>query len=97
LIQSKARERRGCLSCDIGADDSARQLARLAMFKENVGTLDRALRIAAGVGLLSLVFIGPKTWWGLIGLIPLITGFAKTCPAYSLIGANTCARKDTSA
>lgn len=62
------------------------------MFKTNVGTIDRALRIALGVVLLAMVFVGPRTGWGWIGLIPLATGFMRTCPLYSLFGINTCAR-----
>lgn len=56
----------------------------------NLGTLDRTLRIVLGVALLSLVFVGPQTLWGLIGLVPL-TGVARLCPAYGLAGVNTCA------
>lgn len=40
----------------------------------NVGGIERPIRIVLGIVLLALVFIGPKTWWGLIGLAPLITG-----------------------
>lgn len=58
----------------------------------NVGSLDRALRIIVGLALISLVFIGPQTPWGWIGLVPLFTGIFRFCPAYSLIGANTCGR-----
>lgn len=58
----------------------------------NVGGLDRILRIVAGLVLLSLVFVGPQTPWGWIGLVPLITGFISFCPAYSLIGVNTCSK-----
>ncbi len=60
---------------------------------ENVGNVDRILRIVAGLILLSLIFVGPKTWWGLIGIVPLATAFMRTCPAYSLLGVNTCERK----
>lgn len=56
----------------------------------NEGTLDRALRIIAGLVLLSLVFVGPQTLWGLVGVIPLLTGILGYCPAYSLLGINTC-------
>lgn len=56
----------------------------------NEGTLDRALRIIVGLVLLSLVFVGPKTMWGLIGLIPLITGLIGYCPLYQILGMNTC-------
>ncbi len=60
------------------------------MFATNVGTVDRAIRIIVGVVLLALVVVGPQTYWGLIGLIPLATGVLKTCPAYSLVGIKTC-------
>ena len=60
------------------------------MLKTNVGGIDRTLRIALGVVLLSLLFIGPKTLWGLVGLIPLASGILSSCPLYSLIGVNTC-------
>ena len=46
----------------------------------NEGTVDRFLRIVFGLALLSLVFIGPKTMWGLVGLVPLLTGLAGYCP-----------------
>jgi len=55
----------------------------------NVGQTDRMIRIAAGILLLSLVFIGPKTYWGLIGFVPLATAFINFCPAYKLLGVNT--------
>jgi hypothetical protein len=60
------------------------------MFEHNEGTLDRALRVAVGMGLLSLVFVGPATWLGLIGLVPLATGIVGHCPMYRLIGLRTC-------
>lgn len=58
----------------------------------NVGTIDRILRVVVGLGLLSLVFVGPQTWWGLVGLIPLLTALIGFCPAYRLIGLSTCSR-----
>lgn len=63
------------------------------MFKANVGGLDRLLRIVIGLVLIALVFVGPKTPWGWIGIIPLATGFLRTCPLYSMIGASTCPRE----
>ena len=60
---------------------------------QDVGNIDRILRIVAGLILLSLIFIGPKTWWGLLGIVPLATAFMRTCPAYSILGVNTCERK----
>lgn len=56
----------------------------------NEGTIDRALRIIVGAVLLLLVFVGPQTAWGWIGLIPLLTGLVGYCPLYSLIGFNSC-------
>lgn len=60
---------------------------------KNEGKLDRALRIIAGLVLLSLVFVGPQTMWGLIGIVPLATGLLGNCPVYSLLGINTCGLK----
>ena len=57
---------------------------------KNVGSIDKVLRIIAGLALISLVFIGPKTLWGLVGLVPLLTAIFGICPLYSLLGLNTC-------
>ena len=57
---------------------------------KNEGKVDRVLRVAAGAALLSLVFVGPQTMWGLIGIVPLVTGLIGNCPVYSLLGINTC-------
>ncbi|MDQ1362906.1 MAG: hypothetical protein QG652_766 [Pseudomonadota bacterium] len=57
---------------------------------KNVGGIDKILRIVAGLVLLSLVFVGPKTMWGLVGLLPLLTGLFGFCPLYPLLGLNTC-------
>ncbi|GGN41482.1 hypothetical protein GCM10011349_03620 [Novosphingobium indicum] len=62
----------------------------MEMFKVNVGSVDRMLRIVLGIVLLALVFVGPKTMWGLIGVVPLVTGLFRTCPLYSLLGIRTC-------
>lgn len=64
------------------------------MFKTNEGTIDRALRVIIGLALISLVFVGPKTLFGWIGLVPLATGLIGWCPVYTLLGIRTCpARK----
>jgi hypothetical protein len=60
------------------------------MLELNEAFWDRALRVAVGLGLLSLVFVGPATWLGLIGLVPLITGIFGHCPVYRLFGISTC-------
>jgi len=67
--------------------------------KANVGGIDRLLRILVGLGLLALVFIlpGPERWWGLVGLVPLLTGLVRFCPVYSLFGLSTCPRHERSA
>jgi len=59
----------------------------------NEGTVDRIVRVIAGLVILSLAFIGPKTAWGYLGLIPIATGLVGYCPAYSLFGINTCPAK----
>ena len=56
----------------------------------NEGTLDRALRVILGVVLIALVFSGPQTPWGWIGLVPLLTGLVGFCPLYRLVGIRTC-------
>ena len=56
----------------------------------NVGRLDRILRIIIGLALISLVFIGPQTPWGWVGIVPLLTGAIRWCPPYALLGINTC-------
>lgn len=55
----------------------------------NEGTLDRVLRIALGLGLISTVFVGPQTLWGLVGLVPLATGAIGFCPLYKIMGIST--------
>jgi hypothetical protein len=55
----------------------------------NEGPVDRILRILFGAAILSLAFFGPKTLWGLIGLIPILTGIVGMCPIYSLLGIRT--------
>ncbi len=65
------------------------------LFPRNEGMADRALRVIAGAVLLSLVFIGPKTPWGWIGVVPLVTGLVGTCPLYTVFGLRTCPMKET--
>ena len=63
------------------------------MFKSNVGSLDRLLRVVAGIVLLALFFIYPDAgwrWFTLIGIVPLVTGLMGSCPLYSILGINTC-------
>ncbi|MFN5630651.1 MAG: DUF2892 domain-containing protein [Sphingomonadales bacterium] len=62
------------------------------MANANIGNADRIARIILGVVLIALVFVGPKTEWGWIGLVPLLTGLVRWCPLYRLIGVNTCGK-----
>jgi hypothetical protein len=62
----------------------------MKLLPTNVGGIDRILRFAIGAGVLSLAFIGPKTPLGYIGLIPLLTAFAGSCPLYTVLGFSTC-------
>jgi hypothetical protein len=56
----------------------------------NEGSLDRGLRIAAGLVLIALAATGTIGMWGWIGVVPLATGLIGWCPAYKLLGINTC-------
>ena len=62
------------------------------MFKENVGGVDRLIRFALGVALLGLFAFGEGSlrWFGLAGLVPLLTATFSFCPLYSLVGLSTC-------
>ena len=57
--------------------------------KKNVGTIDKVIRIilAVIIGALGYYY---QTWWGLVALVPLLTGFIGYCPAWSIFGISTC-------
>ncbi len=57
---------------------------------KNVGGIDRILRIVVGLVLVGLAATGSVGWWGWIGVVPLLTGLLGSCPAYKLLGMNTC-------
>ena len=61
-----------------------------AHMKINEAGWDRSLRVALGLGLLALTAAGPQTPWGLVGVIPLVTGLVGFCPLYRLVGLATC-------
>lgn len=63
------------------------------MITTNEGNLDRTLRVAVGLLLVSLVFLGPQTPWGWIGIVPIATGLMGWCPLYSVLGFTTCPSK----
>lgn len=64
--------------------------------KANVGTIDRALRILAGIALIGLAATGVIGLWGYIGVALALTGLFRFCPAYPLLGINTCGMKKES-
>jgi len=66
---------------------------RTKILPRNEGAADRVLRVVVGLGLLSLVFVGPQAPWGWIGVVPLVTGLIGSCPLYTLLGLNTCPMK----
>ena len=59
----------------------------------NIGKYDRLLRIFVGLALLMLTVVGPKSLWGLIGLVPLVTGLVGSCALYSIFGISTAASR----
>ena len=62
---------------------------------KNIGNIERIVRILVGLALIAIVFVGPQTNWGWIGVVPLLTGLIGWCPPYSLLGINTCSAKKT--
>jgi hypothetical protein len=61
--------------------------------KPNVGSIDRTLRFLLGLALLGAGYYF-KSWWGLIGIVPLLTATFRFCPAYLPFGLSTCAKPD---
>ena len=58
--------------------------------KMNEGPIDRMLRVVVGIGILSCAFVGPKTPWAYVGIVPLATGIIGMCPLYTLFGVSAC-------
>lgn len=58
--------------------------------------VERIIRVLVGVALLSLVFVGPQTPWGWIGIVPILTGASGLCPLYTILGISTCPKKSVS-
>jgi hypothetical protein len=63
------------------------------LFPVNEHPIERVIRVALGLGVLSLAFVGPQTAWGYLGIIPLATGVLGSCPVYNLFGITTCPYK----
>lgn len=62
----------------------------MQLLPKNEHVVDRALRVVLGIGLITIAFVGPKTPWGWIGVVPLLTGLIGSCPLYTLFGLRTC-------
>lgn len=58
--------------------------------KKNIGRAERIARIVFGLIVMSLAFVGPKTGWAYLGIVPLATGLIGWCPPYALFGFSTC-------
>ena len=58
--------------------------------KKNIHNIERVIRVVLGFIFLSLIFVGPKSLWGLVGILPILTGLIGWCPPYQLLGISTC-------
>ena len=61
---------------------------------KNIGSIERIIRILAGLVLIALDATSTVGWWGWLGLVPLATGLMGWCPPYSLLGINTCKNRN---
>lgn len=59
------------------------------LLPNNEHAIERAIRVVLGLALLAMVFVGPRSMWGLVGLVPLLTGLVGSCPLYTLVGFST--------
>jgi hypothetical protein len=62
----------------------------MTLFPLNEHPVERVARVAIGLAVLSLAFVGPQTAWAYLGVVPLVTGLLGSCPAYTLFGISTC-------
>ncbi len=60
--------------------------------KKNIHPVERIVRVAFGLGLMSMAFVGPKSMWFLLGIVPVLTGLSGWCPPYQMLGISTCKR-----
>lgn len=63
------------------------------LLPNNVHNIERGLRLVIGLGLIMIAFVGPKTPWGWLGVIPLVTALVGSCPLYTVFGFSTCSAK----
>ncbi|WP_303417676.1 DUF2892 domain-containing protein [Neptuniibacter sp. 1_MG-2023] len=59
---------------------------------KNIGNVDKAIRIIVGLVLIALVFVGPQTLWGWIGVPVILIAVFGWCPLYKILGISTCKR-----
>jgi hypothetical protein len=62
------------------------------IIRRNEHKVERLLRVVLGLALISVYVIDRTAWWGLVGVVPLLTGVLGTCPLYSIFGFSTCPR-----
>ncbi len=58
--------------------------------KKNIGSTERFIRLLAGLGIIAMAFVGPRSPWAFLGIIPILTGLIGWCPPYALLGISTC-------
>lgn len=58
--------------------------------EKNIGSIDKVLRVLVGLVLIALVFVGPQTVWGWIGVPFILIALFGWCPIYKVIGVNSC-------
>lgn len=58
--------------------------------KKNIHPIERAVRVILGLGLMSMIFWGPSSYWFALGIVPVFTGLSGWCPPYQLLGISTC-------
>jgi len=61
---------------------------------KNIHSIERVVRVLVGLAVVSLVFIGPQSPWGWLGLIPIATGLIGWCPPYAMLGISTCKKPE---
>lgn len=66
----------------------------MSLFSTNIGPTERIVRALLGIGILSLAFVGPRTPWAYLGVIPLLTAITGWCALYRMLGISTLRKKE---
>jgi Na+/proline symporter len=74
--------------------DRMKARLRRSLMKKNIGTVERIVRVVVGIGILSLAFVGPRSPWAYLGVLPLLSGAVGWCPPYALLGISTVREPD---